>query len=263
MPLCVRVYRSQHFHPEDSMKKIVAVVLVVLMWGASVAHGEPIVVVTEEYAPYNFTDASGAISGLSTEVVREVFKRAGLDYRIDSVPWARAYRKAQNEPNIAIYTIARSAERESLFKWVGVIADWEVYLYKLKSRTQLKATKLDDLRTFVLGGVRDDVRAAYLLGQGFAVDLVTDDVSNIKKLQLGRIDAFPTDEVALLELAKTTAIDFASMERLLKLESVSSDLSLAFSLNTPDDTVNRCRAALERMKADGTFKKIQTKWRRR
>mgnify|MGYP000378818409 CR=1 FL=1 len=235
----------------------------ILLASTSSVWAEKVLVVTEEFAPYNFTDETGNITGLSTEIVREVLKRAKLDHAIESQPWARAYRTAQDNSNVAIYSIGRNEEREKLFQWVGVVATWDMYLYKLKSRTDVQASKVADLKSYILGGVRDDVRTMYLLKEGFAVDIVTDDINNIKKLQIGRIDAFATDEMALMALAKKAGVDFNSMEKLLKLDKLSTGLSMAFSLKTPEETVEKCRVALESMKKDGSFNKIAAKWRRK
>ncbi|HLA36412.1 MAG TPA: hypothetical protein VJ001_16240, partial [Rhodocyclaceae bacterium] len=51
-----------------------------------------------------------------------------------------------------------------------------------------------------------------------------------------------------------------SMEKLMKLDEVSGSLYLAFSLKTPDETVEKCRAALESMKKDGVFDRLAAKW---
>lgn len=50
------------------------------------------------------------------------------------------------------------------------------------------------------------------------------------------------------------------MERLIKLEKMSGGLYLAFSLDTADDTVDKCRAALDGMVKDGTLQKITARW---
>jgi len=51
------------------------------------------------------------------------------------------------------------------------------------------------------------------------------------------------------------------MEPLFKLDELSSELQLAFSLQTPNDTVEKCRQALAGMVRDGTFQRITQKWR--
>lgn len=243
------------------MKKYMAVMLAALFTMSAPVFADKIQVVTEEMAPYNFTDEKDkSITGLSTEVVKEVFKRAKIDYDIKSYPWARTYKMGQEEPNTAIYSMGRNPDREKMFKWVGIVAKRDVYLYKLKSRADVKAGSLEDLKPYTFGGIRDGVRTVYLQKEGLKVDVVTDDISNIKKLQAGRIDAIPSDNLALIALAKASGVEFSSLEPMYKLDKLSGGLSMAFSLNTPDDTVEKCKVALDSMVKDGTFDKITAKW---
>lgn len=231
---------------------------------ASAALAEKVAVVTEEMAPYNFVDEKdNTVKGLSTELVREILQRAAVDYHIEVFPWARSYRMAQENANVAIYSIGRNDEREKLFKWVGVIVNREVFLYKLKGRPEVNANSVADLQAYRLGGIREGARTMYLKKEGLAVEEATDDASNLKKLQARRIDAFPIDEPNLVYLAERNGVDFDSMERLLKLEKMSGGLYMAFSLKTPDETVSRCRTALDSMVKDGTFNKITAKWLKR
>ena len=243
------------------MRRLWIALLAAALSAAGHVHAQKIRVVTEEMAPYNFMDDKDRrVSGLATELVQEVLKRAKLDYDIDLYPWARSYRLAQDAPNVAIYSMGRNDEREKQFKWVGLLVNREVFVYKLKGRPELKASHLADLKSMHLGGIRDGIRTMYLKQQGLAVEESTDDTSNIKKLQARRIDAFPIDEPNLIYLSERSGIDFDSMERLMKLEKLSGGLYLAFSLQTADETVDKCRAALESMVKDTSFNKITAKW---
>lgn len=243
------------------MRNYLALGFVWLALLGSPAWAEKVLAVTEEFPPYSFTDPSGHVTGLSTEIVQEMFKRANVEYKISSQPWARAYRTAQDDANVAIFSIVRNEKREDLFKWVGVIATQNSYLFKLKERSDVKAGTIADLKPYVVGGVRDDARTQYLEKEGLSITVVTDNVMNMKKLQLKRIDAFAMDEMSLMALAGKHGIDFNSMEKLVKLDKLTNELTVAFSLKTPDETVERCRVALESMRKDGTLAKITTQWR--
>lgn len=225
------------------------------------AFAAKITVVTEEMPPYNFKDEkSPSITGMSTEIVKEILRRAHLDYSIELYPWAKSYHLAQDTPGVAIYSIARSAEREKKFKWVGAVALRSVYLYKLKDRTDLNVKKLDDLKSYKIGGIRDSARTQYFVDRGFTVETVNDDINNIIKLQTKKIDVFPADELALAALSEKRGFDYGSMEKIMKLDEASGSLYLAFSLKTSDDIVEKCRAALESMKKDGVFDRLTAKW---
>lgn len=223
--------------------------------------GQTLTVVTEEYPPYNFQDSnSKRISGMATEVVEEILKRTHISYKLGIYPWARAYQMAQDAPNVLIYSIGRNAQRENLFKWVDVIAPYDVYLYRLKARPQVKVHSMDDLRNYKIGAVRDDIRAQYLEKAQIPMDLVVEDSSNAKKLASRRIDMFPIDELGVVALYKREGLDPADVVKVFKLDALSTGLYMAFSKQTSDDVVRKCKAALAEMKRDGTFEKIRAKY---
>ncbi len=228
---------------------------------ATSACSETLTVVTEEYPPYNYQDShTKKISGMATEVVEEVLKRAKITYKLGIYPWARAYQMAQDAPNVLIYSIGRNAQREALFKWVDVIAPYDVYLYRLKTRPEIKVQSIDDIRHYRIGAVRDDVRAQYLEKAQVPLDLVIEDSANAKKLASRRIDLFPIDELAKAALYKREGMDPASVVKVFKLDALSAGLYMAFSRQTPDDLVRQCKAALAEIKRDGTFDRIRVKY---
>lgn len=239
---------------------ILLAVLTGILWAAS-AESQTLTVVTEEYPPYNFQDVqTKKISGMATEVVQEILKRTKTPYKLGIYPWARAYQMAQDAPNVLIYSIGRNGQRENLFKWVDVIAPYDVYLYRLKSRPEVKVTRMADIKHFRIGAVRDDVRAQYLDKAGVPLDLVIEDSANAKKLASQRIDMFPIDELALVALYKREGLEPGSVVKAFKLEALSAGLYMAFSKQTPDETVRKCKAALAEIKRDGTFDKIRVKY---
>jgi polar amino acid transport system substrate-binding protein len=249
-------------HRENTMRFLRQIILIgsIALSIAHAAFAQKITVVTEEYPPYNFLDSNKKVSGMSTDVVEEVLRRAKLDYHLEIYPWARAYKMAQDTPYVLIYSIGRSAKRETLFKWVDVIAPYDVYLYKLKSRPEIQVTKLDELKNFKIGAVRDDIRAQYLEKLGLKLDLTSADSFNSKKLAVNRIDMFPIDEVALIALYKREGVDPDTVVKVFKLEDLSSGLYMAFSKQTPDEVVNKCKTALAEIKKDGTLEKIRLKY---
>jgi len=228
---------------------------------ATSAWSETLTVVTEEYPPYNFLDSrSQKISGMATEVVEEVLKRTKTPYKLGIYPWARAYQLAQDAPNVLIYAIGRNDQREALFKWVDVIAPYDVYLYRLKARAEIKVQSMEDVRHYRIGAVRDDVRAQYLEKAQVPLDLVVDDSANAKKLASRRIDMFSIDELAMVALYKREGLDPASVVKVFKLDDLSAGLYMAFSKQTPDDLVRKSKAALAEIKKDGTFDRIRVKY---
>ncbi len=118
-------------------------------------------IVTEELPPYNMTQG-GRLTGMSTEVVQAVLKEVGVPASIQSMPWARAYDMAQQEKNVLIYLIARTPEREPLFKWVGEIMRIDYHFYKLRERKDIVVPDLQSAKNYSVGVLREDVRHQYL-----------------------------------------------------------------------------------------------------
>jgi polar amino acid transport system substrate-binding protein len=221
----------------------------------STSFASDITVVTEEYPPYNFTN-NDQITGCSTDIVKEMLKRTGLSFDINSYPWSRTYKIAQETPNTLIYSIGRNAQREKLFKWIDTVVPYDVYLYKLKKRTDIVVNNFDDAKKLKVGALRDDVRAQYLEKQGFSLELVPKDSLNLKKLMSGRIDLVPFDKFGIAHLMKQEGLNVDDLEAVFRLEEMSGGLYVAASLSTEDAIVEQCTTALTTMKEDGTFDKI-------
>ncbi|PZQ30478.1 MAG: amino acid ABC transporter substrate-binding protein, partial [Ectopseudomonas oleovorans] len=88
-----------------------------------------VVLLTENFPPFNMAvdDKNFArddgIDGISADIVREMFKRAGIDYTLTlRFPWDRLYRLTLDKPNYGLFSTTYTEERKPLFKWVGPLA---------------------------------------------------------------------------------------------------------------------------------------------
>jgi polar amino acid transport system substrate-binding protein len=237
------------------MMRPIAWIAVSLGLLGAVAHAGPLRVVTEETA-YSYLQA-GKVSGAATEVVETTLQRAGLDdYQIGLYPWARAYDMALQEPGVLIYLIARTSEREALFRWVGEIMRIDYHFYKLRERDDIKVPDLEAAKAYRVGVLRDDVRHQYLQANGFKKIVVTAHNSdNFKRLLNGQVDLVPMPEQDMLAQCKEAGLDPNEVERTLTLGD-STQLYMAFSLQTDDATVLRTQAAFETLQADGTLARL-------
>lgn len=226
---------------------------------------EPLRVVTEELPPYSML-RDGKVTGMSTEVVEAILKQAGLSAPIQSMPWARTYDIALHAENVLIYSLTRTVEREALFQWVGGIASSQLYLYSLAARP-IVLNSLEDARAYQIGTVKNDVSEEFLVNQGFEVgrNLQSSNKyeSNYEKLKLGHIDLWVSNELNAHYLARQSGTDPAyRLVPSLWVPQLShtEGLYLACSLNTPAATVERLRAALRAIKANGEYAAIVKRW---
>ena len=231
--------------------------------GLPVLAADDIRIVTEELPPYNMTQ-DGRLTGLSTEVVLAVLKEIGVDASIQPMPWARTYDIALNSENVLIYSIARTEQREKLFKWVGDIAPVHWVLFA-RPGSAIRLKHLDDARKYQVGTVREDAGEQYLESQGFVVGKNLQSSNkyeyNYEKFKLGRIDLWLSVELNALYLMRRAGDDPAQTALLaLRLPELDGRLYMAFSLKTPDALVERFRKGLEAIRKNGTYDAILKKW---
>lgn len=229
------------------------------------AQEPPIQIVTEEFPPYNLTE-NGRITGLSTEVVEAVLKEAGMSAPIKLMPWARAYDIALNGENVLIYSITRTAMREKLFKWVGVVAPSDWYLFS-RGANPVTLRRLDDAKAFQVATVNEDAGEQYLVSKGFALGKNLQSSNryehNYEKLRGGRVDLWVANDLVAHYLARRAGDDpNKSLVRSLHLPDLGGNdgLYMAFSQKTPDAVVERFRKGLEAVKRNGSFEALKRKW---
>lgn len=213
---------------------------------------------TEEYPPINFS-RNGQPTGLATEVVREIMRRTGQDAPISLVPWARGYQQALVRANTGLFVTMRTAERESLFKWVGPLTRNVTNFYALTS-SYLRIGDLEQARRFGQIAVpRDWYSHQRLLAEGFTnLYPVTGPAQVVSMLKRGRVKLMVLDNLSLGALLVQGDIKADEVQLLFPL--MYSDSYIAFSAGTDDALIQRWQLELDGMKADGSFAAIYHKW---
>src|SRR5471032_1633043 len=155
--------RPIHLMKSSMRRRLLAILLLTL--SAASTGAEHMTAVTEEFRPLNYTE-NGVVRGYTTDIARELLARAHIGYRLASYPWARAYQMAQRQPDVLIFSIVRTPEREKLFRWIAPVAKRRVYIYKLAKRRDIDLHSPADLFKYMIASDRDDVSSAQLEGLG-------------------------------------------------------------------------------------------------
>ncbi|WP_217477556.1 substrate-binding periplasmic protein [Stutzerimonas stutzeri] len=215
----------------------------------------PLRVVTEDTA-YSYLQ-DGQVTGTASRVVEATLQRAGVtDYHVSLYPWARAYDMALSEPNVLIYLIARTPEREALFRWVGEIMRIEYHFYKLRSRDDIQVPDLEAAKAYRVGVLREDVRHQYLQAKGFRkIVVAAQNAENFRRLLNGQVDLVPMPEQDIVMLCNEAGVDPASVERVFTPDA-ATQLYLAFSRQTDDRTVQHVQAAFEQLRNEGVVEQL-------
>jgi polar amino acid transport system substrate-binding protein len=193
--------------------RVLASMIGVVLSLSVLAEGPKFKLVTENFPPFNlsvnnknFEHDEADISGLCTEIVQEIFKNAGLEYKLKLRQWDYAYGYAQKKANRGVFCTTRTESRESLFKWVGPLAsnDWVVFSL---SNFSGNIKKESDLKKYKIGAYKGDVRAEYLLSKGMNVSELADDRLNPERLEEGMIDLWISSSFAGPKLAKESGVN--------------------------------------------------------
>ncbi|MDP9710297.1 UNVERIFIED_ORG: polar amino acid transport system substrate-binding protein [Pseudomonas fluorescens] len=221
-----------------------------------------LVLLTENFPPYNMAKngknfaQDENINGIATDIVREMFKRAGITYSLTlRFPWERVYKLALENPGYGAFVMARLPDREKLFKWVGPIGpdDW-VMLAKADSKITLET--LNDARKYKIGAYKGDAIAETLTKQGLKPAVVLRDQDNARKLVSGQIDLWATGDPAGRYLARQDGV--TGLKTVLRFNS--AELYLALNKDVPDEAVAKLQTALDQMRKEGVVDEIMGRY---
>jgi len=215
---------------------------------------------TEENPPLNYTE-NKKLTGMATEVVQEMGKRAGMKLDFEVMAWDKAYEKAQSDKETCLYSTARLPNRENAFKWVGPIAVNKWGLFALGGFKQ-EIKSLKDARPFRVGGVARDAKTEFLKQEGVTnIVEVTDDRLNPGKLTLNRKEAQKID-LWITSVANAKQVAARAKVPDVKLVYVvrEAESYLACSPRTSAATLKALADALDGMQKDGGYGKIIKAW---
>ncbi|WP_426165235.1 substrate-binding periplasmic protein [Pseudoduganella sp. R-31] len=228
-----------------------------MLMGTAAALAAPPLVITAEHSPPASMKVGDQVVGREGEKIREMLARSGYAYTIDVLPWKRAFTMAQRDPYTCVYSTSRTPEREKQFKWVGPTDEAEWVLMGRAGR-KYDVHSLDDARKLRIGTYHGDARDEFLRARGFEVDGAPDNASNPKKLMLDRIDLWA---VGVRNNDLSALAQFAAPEALVPVLTFHHvKVYLACNPSVPDAMIGRMNAALDAMRKDGTFARLEKKY---
>lgn len=212
-----------------------------------------VVLLTENFPPFNMAvdDKNFArddgIDGISAEIVREMFKRAKIDYTLTlRFPWDRLYRLTLDKPNYGLFSTTFTPERQPLFKWVGPIAKTGWVLLSAPGNN-ISVASLKDADQYTIGAYKNDAVSQHLESQGLKPVNALRDQENVKKLLSGKIDLWATTDPVGRYLAKQEGV--SGLNTVLRFND--AELYLALNKDTPDEVVQRLQKALDELRSEG------------
>lgn len=130
------------------------------------AEVEPLLVYTESSPPYHYLNENSEVSGSSTQKVKAILERAGATAEFKLVPWARAYRSVERQPQSLIYSLAKTPQREALFHWIAPVSEFKLAFVSLAHRTDIDVPDWSYLTQYSVAVQRDDIAYDWLISIG-------------------------------------------------------------------------------------------------
>ena len=221
--------------------------------GTTALAEEPYELATEELAPFSMQE-NGLVTGLSTELLKAAFARAGLPVEMRLYPWLRAYQSALEKANGCVYSTIRTPEREAQFKWVGPVVrdDWVIFL---PAGSPIRIGSLEDLKRYKTASTPGDALAAFLTENGVEVGY-TPTNGQIQMLTSGRIDFWATTRARGVYLARLHGVKLKAALTLRK-----ADMFLACNRQFPDSVIDSLNQAVHALESDGTAERLAGAYR--
>jgi polar amino acid transport system substrate-binding protein len=212
-------------------------------------------VVTEHLPPYQVAENGQVVGGSSYLIMKEVLKRANIQATSEVMPWARAYKIGLSRSDTIIYSITRSLERESLFKWIGQLHQMEYSFFSTKANQSVIIKTTRDALNYTVVSVRDSFEANSLQRLGFELGvnliLVVDYTTAWKMLEMQRADLF-YGNAPIFVGANVDESLFKKHGNVVEI----FDLYVAANINTDEKAVDALSAALQSVKIDPSFKEL-------
>lgn len=232
--------------------------IVIFLMSSGYSSSNHLTLLSEEYAPLNFTQ-DGKFIGQVTEVVEALLKRSSSAATIDVVTWEEGYRRVLTEPNTALFTTMMTPERKEHLKWVGPVTALDTNFYVLSGSGIVIKTLEDAKKVAAIATVTDYYTEQMLKDEGFVnLKSYPNDQVALQKLLSGEVQLCISNNIAMHALLRDAGAAGNNVESLF---TVSRDLAyIAFSPNTSSELVARWQSALDGMKRDGSFDTIYAKW---
>lgn len=223
------------------------------------SHAEAIRVVLEVSPPHQTYDQQ-QVGGLTTDVVRELLSQAKLTGDFEVFPWARAFNIAKTTPNVLIYNMARTPERENDFVWIGPVARYKFGFVKLADRKDIQLHSVTDAKKFVVGTQRDDFTADWLTAQGFArqgaLQLQPDIIETWRMLVNGKIDLLIDDPHAVDDMLQRFQLRRNDIEFSLFIPELAQTTWIALAKNSDPELVKRLQQAHEKVVQGEAYRRV-------
>ncbi|WMW81339.1 ABC transporter substrate-binding protein [Undibacterium cyanobacteriorum] len=211
---------------------------------------------TEDWPPYNY-QREGQVTGIISDILQEACHLEKIYCPMELVPWTRAYKNVQDNPNTLIYGIARIPAREHHFVWIGPILPRTTWVY-VRANLASQIQQFSDLNRLRIGVIRGEASAEELVNAGVskqAIIVFNSNTDVMRTFKSGKIDVLVNTEIAMAVNQQNFQIADEQVKRVMKVTDGGS-IYLAMNIQSDPVLVEKLQTAVERMKREGKIQNI-------
>ena len=214
--------------------------------------------------------------GMDIDLIKEIFLRAKIDYRIVEEPFKRSLVQIKNGKFGLIPNLVKNEERSAYLDWLGPIRITCIGLVVLKKDKNIPIVTVEDI---IKVAQQKKKKIGYLNGASYSdffdnrlktvpalaevLYIINDDTLKLQMLKMGRMLGYFSDAFEVQQ--RILDPEFADQYEGLVLHSYRIEESCAgayFGLSQKLDKRHylKLMAAFQSMKDDGTFAEIYLNW---
>ncbi|RDH44496.1 amino acid ABC transporter substrate-binding protein [Zooshikella ganghwensis] len=213
---------------------------------------------TEEWPPITFSE-NNKPKGYAVELIQKLLTMQSQTLPIYIVPWARGWKMINSEPNVVLFTMTLTPQRQQEFTLIGPVAIGQTNFYAARS-SQLQINTLEEARRIRRIGVyRDAVEQQLLEKQNFNnLVIVSKPIYSAQQLVQGRIELWCTADLTIDGILKKANIPTNLVKPVFTLQK--NLLYIAFSAGSHPAHIDSWHQQLQQLHQNGWMKKLHQKW---
>lgn len=240
-------------------KMLIILCVFTLLFCLSCAKKQPeVTLLTENYPPLTYLDGD-IVTGYAAEIVNAMQKVMKTDYKPTVLTWDKAYQRAISEPNIVIYSMERTDEREDKFHWIGPLGVNKTFFFSL-ANSELDISNLDEAKEVgAIGTVTDWFSEQYLKDKGFT-NLVSspNPTEVIEMLMNKKVDMIAFTDLSCKMIAEKARYSYSDL--MPQFEFMSTGYYIGISKQTDARIVDKWEKAFQAIQRDGVISKQKARW---
>lgn len=228
---------------------------------ACLSQTRPLNVVSEVLQPFQYQNENGKAVGYSIEVLEAILSQTDYHAKYEFLPWPRAFKKASTQKNTIILTVARTAEREKLFHWIGLVLRENYSFFSLKSSQLTPQKSLEELKKHSVVVIKNSVLDRYLTQLNFPyVERSVDIPQTFLMLYKNRVDLIFKSHTSLRSQAESFGYDYEKLTEIYQVPNYHTDLYIAVSANSDPEVTQALIEGFKLIETKGINKQLRDKW---